>query len=163
MQYFFGPMSQKTSNSSLIDNTPPTFSGVSTATQNTNGSISVSWGGVTEAQSNPVEFNIYIALGSVDATTLFVTSNLVLTAPASSSEIQVYTLADQTTYLRAGQVYTFGVRAKDAVGNLNTNTAIATATSLGVLEEGVVEYVRQLTTITKSLGNISSLLVAEID
>ena len=163
MQYFFGPMTQKTSNSSLVDNTPPTFAGVSSATQNTNGSITVAWGSVTEAQSTPVAFNIYVALGSVDATALFVAGNLVLTAPTSASEIQVYTLADQTTYLKAGQIYTFGVRAKDAVGNINTNTAIATAASLGVLEEGVVEYVRQLTTITKSLSNISSLIIAEVE
>lgn len=162
MQYFFGPITQKTPNSSLADNTPPTFAGVSSATQNTNGSITVAWGSVTETQSTPVEFNIYVALGSVDATALFVTGNLVLTAPASASEIPVYTLADQTTYLKSGQIYTFGVRAKDAVGNLNTNMAIATATSLGVLEEGVVEYVRQLTVITQSLNNAASLIISEV-
>lgn len=163
MQHFFGAITQKTSNSSLVDNTPPTFSGVTSATQNANGSITVAWGSVTEAQSNPVDFNVYVALGSVDAVTLFVTGNLVQIAPSSASATKVYTLADQTTYLKAGQIYTFGVRAKDAVGNINTNTAIMTASSLGVLEEGVAEYVRQITTVTASLKNISTLIVSAVE
>ena len=150
-QKFTKTFSQKLSSAAITDTTPPTFTGVSSATANNNGSITVAWGSVTEAVSLPVEFLVYVALGDVDAATLFVPGNLTKIVPSGATSTKVYTLADQTTYLAAGQTYTFGVRAKDAVGNINQNVAVETAVSTGVLTDGLAEYVTQLT------GDISTL------
>lgn len=161
MQYFYGPVTQKTPNSSLADTTPPTFAGITAATPNNNGSITVEWGSVTESASLPVEYNIYVAEGSVDASALFVTGNLVAVSPVSGR--RVYTLADQSTYLAAGQTYTFGVRAKDAVGNINQNTALETAVSTGVLSDGLAEYVQLLSLETLRVKSAAVMVLAAAD
>ena len=119
---------QKLPSACVVDITPPTFAGVASATPNTDGSISLAWLAATDL-TGPIEYLLYIALGSVSAGTLFQVSNLVTIAPAVLTK-KIFTLADQTTYLVNGQQYTVGVRAKDGVGNINTNVVILTPTAI---------------------------------
>jgi len=156
-QYFAGNFQHFVSNASIVDLTPPSFSGISSATANSNGSITASWATATDA-SSPITYLIYIALGSVSAASLFVPANLVTIAPSLATSTKVYTLADQTTYLLANQIYTLGVRASDVVGNANTNTAIATATSSGVLSDSLSATVSQLVATTARLDGYTSTL-----
>ena len=127
--YFAGPISILLSNACVFNITPPTFSGISSVTPNTDGSITVNWSLASDS-STPVEYLVYIALGSVSAATLFQSSNLVRINPAGTTTTRIFLLGDQSTYLVNGSTYTLGVRAKDAVGNINTNNAILTATAI---------------------------------
>lgn len=132
-QYFDGPFKQVAAQACLVDLTPPTFAGIASVVPKNNGAIQVTWLAATDA-TPPIEYKIYIALGSVSAGTLFNSSNLVTIAPAGSLNKMIFTLADQTTFIIKDQVYTLGVRAEDAVGNVDTNTAILTATALGSVD-----------------------------
>lgn len=127
--YFAGPFSILSPNSCVYDVTPPTFSGVSSLTPNTDGSITVAWALATDA-TPPIDYLIYIALGSVSAATLFQTSNLTRISPSGTTSTRVFLLGDQSTYLVNGSTYTVGVRARDAVGNINTNTVVATTVAI---------------------------------
>ena len=142
-QFFAGKFVHLVSSASITDLSAPSFSGISSATVNPNGSITVGWSTATDS-SSPVRYTAYVALGSVSAAALFAPANSVLIAPSTATSIKVYTLADQTTYLQPSQIYTFGVRVSNAVGNTDTNTAIATATSSGVLSDSLSSTVSQL-------------------
>jgi hypothetical protein len=156
-QYFAGSFQHLTSKASVVDLTPPSFSGITSAVANSNGSITANWSSATDA-SEPVTYSVYIELGSVSAASLFAPTNEVLIAPSTATSIKVYTLADQVTYLQPDQIYTLGVRAKDAVGNVNTNTAIATATSSGVLSDSLSSTVGQLVATQLQLdSNLTTL------
>lgn len=128
-QYFFGNFSARVPNASISDVNPPTFAGIQSVAANTDGSFTVSWLSASDA-TPPIEYNIYVALGSVTALTLFQSSNIVTISPASTVSKRIFTLSDQTTYYVNGQIYTFGVRAKDAVGNQDSNLVIATQTAI---------------------------------
>lgn len=129
LQGFAGISSQLLPNAAISDLTPPTFAGITGATPNTDGSITALWSAASDA-TPPIEYNIYIALGVVSAAALFVPGNLVTISPALTTSKRIFTLADQTTYLVNGQQYTMGVRAKDAVGNIDTNLVIQTPTAI---------------------------------
>lgn len=175
-QYFAGKFSQLVPAACLVDLTPPTFAGISSVGANTDGSLSCGWLSATDA-STPVEYLIYIALGSVSAGALFVSGNLQKIVPSGALSTRVFMLADQTTYLLNGQTYTLGVRAKDALGNVNTNTALltvmavasgnlptvlqATATALAATEVDLVADEAQLVIIIASLA--AQLVVLGVD
>lgn len=125
---YFSTFEQLSSETCIVDSTAPTFAGISAAVPSTSGSIEAQWLVATDV-SNPIEYLIYISIGSVNAATLFQTSNLVSIAPSTATSKKIFTLADQTTYLVNGQQYTMGVRAKDSVGNINTNVALLTPTA----------------------------------
>lgn len=139
-QLFAGLFYHSTPNACVVDLTPPTFTGITSAIAQGNGSIKVNFPAATDA-TTPVRYRVYIALGSVSAAALFVSSNVVSVVEPSGSgpfSTYIYTLSDLTTYLAINQIYTFGVRAVDAVGNMNTNTVIDTEASFGVLPDCLV-------------------------
>lgn len=127
--YFKGKFYSTTPNACVVDITPPVFAGIANATAQTDGSIEVDWLPALDS-TPPIEYVLYIALGSVSAATLFVNGNIVAIAPELSSSFKIYTLSDQSTYLVNGQVYTLGVRAKDGVGNIDSNLTIQTETAI---------------------------------
>ena len=120
-QYFDGNFDQTTSGACVIVNTPPTFSGISSLIANSDGSLTASWSAATGVAVNPVKYNIYIASGVVVPASLFLNSNL-LPMSATTTSARLYVDASQTVLI-AGQTYTVGVRAVDAVGNEDGNTA----------------------------------------
>lgn len=120
---------QSTPTSATVITTPPTFAGITAVTPTVDGAINVAWGSFTSVNL-PVVFQIYVALGSVSAATLFALQPVAI-APNTASNWYVTQLSDQSTYLIKGQVYTFGVRCRDGVNNQNTNLTIMTATAIG--------------------------------
>ena len=124
------PFVQKLANSQVSNSTAPTFSGISGVTPNNDGSFTLSWSAATGAFATPVEYDIYVALGSVSASSLFVSGNMVETSQNNATSANVSTLANLTTYFVNGQVYTFGVRAVSSTSISDTNTTIMTATAI---------------------------------
>jgi len=122
-QYFGQPIIQKLPSASVPDVTAPTFAGITGLAANADGSLTASWSAATDA-TPPIEYRVYLALGSVSAATLFATTPLVGVYALSA---RLYADASNAA-LVAGSVYTVGVRAADALGNLNTNTAVLTQT-----------------------------------
>jgi hypothetical protein len=125
-QAFFGLMSHPTSQACVVDLTPPTFSGVTSATPNSDGSFTVAYSAATDT-ALPVTYEIYILPGVVSAATLFAAS------PCDNPRV-----VSRRTYIDSNgapmvkdQTYTVGVRVRDAANNLNTNTAVITATAIG--------------------------------
>lgn len=130
--YFLGSsIVQKPAPASSPSVTSPIFAGITSKLANTDGSISVSYAAATTVNP-PIEYVIYAALGSVTAGSLFNSANIVEIIPSGILTARIFTLKDQVTYLIKDQIYTFGVRSKDAYGNTDNNTAILTETSLGI-------------------------------
>lgn len=122
-QYFSQPMLQHLPSASLPDVTAPTFAGITGLAANSDGSLSPSWSAATDA-TGPVEYRIYLALGSVSAAVLYATTPLFSVYGLSA---RIYADAANAA-LVAGSLYTVGVRAEDAVGNVNTNVIVLTQT-----------------------------------
>lgn len=157
--YFKGIFYNTTPNACLVDIIPPTFAGIDSTTPNTDGSITVSWLPALDS-TPPIEYVLYIALGSVSAAALFVTGNIVAISPELSSDFKIYTLSDQSTYLVNGQVYTLGVRAKDGVGNIDSNLTIQTETAIasGNMPAIYQTIANNLNQSVNTLNSISSTL-----
>ena len=103
---------------------PPTFAGITSVTPNTDGSITANWAAASAPSGclTPIEYIVYIALGNVNAATLFQNSNICAYVPFGSLTTKVFLLSDFMTYLINGQQYTLGVRAKSATGISENNT-----------------------------------------
>lgn len=114
-QFFSGSMIQSTAQSCIVDITGPTFSGISTLTQNLDGSLQAGWAAATDATS-PINYEVYIQAST--ATGLFS-----LTPQITRSLSYRLFLDASGNPLVPGTTYFVGVRARDGVGNLNTNTA----------------------------------------
>lgn len=130
---YFQRQSQLSSLACVVDLVPPTFAGLTSAVPKNNGAILLSWNLATDT-SNPITYLLYIALGTVNAATLFQTANLVSIAPAGKTSQPIFSLADQTTYIIKDQQYTVGVRARDAAGNIDSNVVLSTVTALGSVD-----------------------------
>ena len=157
-QYFDGLFSHKTANASISDTTPPTFAGITTLTAASNGALAAGWSAATDG-TLPIEYSVYITAGSVAAVTLFSSSNVLASTPALGYKI--FTAADQA-YLTAGSQYSVGVRAKDAVGNVNQNTVVMFVTSSGVLSDSLSASVIQLNVDLTRLENAANLVLASV-
>lgn len=135
----------------LTDLTPPTFAGITSVTPQSNGSLLVQFPQATDT-STPLRYRVYIALGSVDASNLFQSTNIVqVVEPQGVGPYfaKIFTLSDQVTFLAINETYTLGVRAVDAVGITETNTVILTAVSFGVIPD--------------NLNSVYSNIVSEVD
>lgn len=157
--YFRGEFYNTTPNACVIDTIPPVFAGIANATAQTDGSIEVDWLPALDS-TPPIEYVLYIALGSVSAATLFVNGNIVAIAPQLSNSFKIYTLSDNSTYLVNGQVYTLGVRAKDGVGNVDSNLVIQTETAIasGNMPAVYQTIATNLNTSITTLNSISNTL-----
>jgi hypothetical protein len=127
----------------VVDITPPTFAGIQSVSNQSNGSILASWNAATDT-SNPIDYVVYVQHNT--ATGLFNPANVAYTTRNLS--ILIFQLADSTLLL-AGENYYIGVRAKDALNNEETNTVSLQGTSTGVL--------------TNNLSTIANQLVAAIN
>lgn len=140
----------------LTDLTPPTFSGISGLVPQANGSLRAQWATATDL-SLPITYDIYIATGTVLPAALFVASNITMSwRPDGTGPFfrDIYSIPDGT-YLTIDGVYTLGIRARDAVGNENTNLAVLTATSHGVLPDCLTQTAADL---NLAINNVQSIL-----
>lgn len=132
------PSVHLTADACLADITPPTFSGISALSANTDGSLLASWGLATDG-TGPVEYDVFIQEDT--ATALFTSANIVLSTFALSTRI--YTTPD-TLPLAPEVLYFVGVRARDRVGNQETNTVSMSAATAGVSLTALVQAIQTL-------------------
>lgn len=145
-QYFAGPFYQSTPDACVVDLTPPTFTGISALTAQTNGTLLVAWPAATDS-TGPITYDIYIAQGTVLAAALFLPANITMSyRPTGAGPFNryIYQLGSSGAYLVYGQTYTVGVRCRDGVSNENTNVALLTAISNGVLPDNFAQVYSQL-------------------
>lgn len=125
-QYFADRFSFLTSDACTPDVTPPVGGAISSLTNNTDGSLQVGWPTATDP-SVPLRYQVFVQAAT--ATGLFSSGNKVFEGPGNA--FSVYKDAAGVP-ITAGTTYFVGVRAVDAVGNVNTNT-----TSLSIVATGL--------------------------
>lgn len=122
----FSDMQQETPQACLVDLTPPVGGAISGVSLNPDGSIRVQWPAAADV-SGPIRYNVFMKLGT--ATDLFNPANIV--GCIKGLFLDIYRQPDGQP-LQLGETYYFGVRAEDAIGNLNQNT-----TSLSIVATGL--------------------------
>lgn len=148
-QQFMQSMVQKLPSACVLDIVAPTFAGVATVTPQANGSLLVAWLAASDI-SLPLTYEIYCLPGSVSAGVLFSSS------PALASQnLDEYLFRDSADALLLAGTYTVGVRVRDAVGNLDSNTALSVVVSTGVLTDS-------LATIAASLNSTQLALTQDV-
>jgi hypothetical protein len=125
-QYTLEGFYHETAQACLTDLTPPTFAGIAGLSAQPNGSLIASWAAASDA-SQPIVYDVFIQANT--AVNLFAASNRVLSTFSLSQAI--FTLPSGTL-LQDGVTYHVGVRARDAIGNVDANTASQSAVSQGV-------------------------------
>ena len=136
--YFAGNVSLLAPLACTVDSTPPTFSGITGLVANANGSLTASWSAATDA-SPPVEYSVFIQAST--ATGLFATTPIQIVKTLSA-----ILFTDSLGTLINGTTYYVGVRAKDAIGNTETNTVSANAVSQGVPSTSLTNLINGLIT-----------------
>jgi hypothetical protein len=125
-QYFAGNFSQTMPNASITDTTPPAGGAINSIANNNDGSILVGWPAAIDS-TPPIRYQVFIQQAT--ATDLFLSTNRVYEGPGAS--ISIYRDASALPII-SGVTYYAGVRAVDAVGNVNTNTTSLSVTATGI-------------------------------
>jgi hypothetical protein len=158
-QYFDGIFEGKLPNASISDLTPPTFAGIATLTQNADGTLQASWSAATDT-TLPVRYEIYLQAGT--ATGLFSTSNIQKLTNALTARIS--TLVDGVSPLVFGVTYYIGVRAVDAIGNREGNTASLNQTitfaNFNTVAAAVWDQLKSAHTVPDSFGDYLDIKVS---
>jgi len=151
--FFAQKMAIELPNACSLDITPPTFAGIVAATPQANGSLLASWGAGSDL-TLPINYEVYCLPGaSVPAATLFAAVPAIKT-----SNLSEYLFRDRLGALLTAQAYTLGVRARDGVGNLNSNLVTINATATGVLTDSLATIAASLASTQAALAtNVSDL------
>lgn len=109
------PTLQKFNGSCISDLTPPVFAGIASLVNNIDGSLQASWLAATDSH-NPISYEIYVQKNS--ATGLFTLP------PKLSRDLTLEIRKDSlgAALIQNDDIYV-GVRARDALGNLDNNVA----------------------------------------
>lgn len=151
--YYSSSMALVTPDACLVDTTPPTFAGISTLTALATGSLLASWPEASDA-NGPIEYLLYLNKQSEPSSELFDDSNLVQITKNLSAAL--FTDAELDV-LVSGQSYRVGVRAKDAIGNIEYNTVSLIATSSGVPDLSLSEFIKVVKAVmANQASNIES-------
>lgn len=122
--YFGGLFNNKLPVANGTDITPPTFAGIASVANNTDGSIHAAWLAATDP-ATPITYLIYVK--KTTATGLF----SVVPFATTNLFLDLYRDAAGFPFL-AGDVVYIGVRALDGVGNMNTNLVSLNLTATGL-------------------------------
>jgi len=142
-QFFYKKIKHKLSIASITDTTPPTFSGISSLTANANGSFTANATAATDT-SNPIRYEAYVSTTNVG---LFNTANIAVISTA----LPIVIFTDANGDVLENIAYYVGMRAVDAVGNRETNTASIQETSEGVPDNSVINKLDQILAKTNNL------------
>jgi hypothetical protein len=124
-------MQQDTPDACVEDVTPPTFAGIATLTQEQTGALTAGWLAATDLTA-PITYEVYVQAAT--ATGLFALT------PQCTKALSLTIYEDSLGNLLEYQVmYYVGVRARDGVGNIETNVVTLNATSNGVIA-GQIKY-----------------------
>ena len=156
---YFSISSQLLSNTSVSNTTAPTFAGISSLTQNSDGSITAGWSAATGSAASP--FSYYIYLLSATSSGLFNSANLVDITQGTSKQIFVNTAG---RVLQVGQTYFVGVRAVSAVGISDTNVVTLSVTITNINYANLAAAVwDQLKSAHVTAGTFGAALQANVD
>jgi hypothetical protein len=137
-------MSQETPGACIVDTTPPTFAGISSAVAQPNGSLLASWLAASDL-TLPITYEIFIK--PITATDLFLPENMCL----QTRNLSAFIFIDGNANILVNETYFVGVRARDGVGNVETNTVSLSAVSLGVLPDAFSEIANNLINANKAI------------
>lgn len=135
-QFVLDNFVQGTSQACLVDLTSPTFAGLTGLTALANGALRPQWSVATDS-TLPIYYDIYIQ--EATATGLFLAANFVM-AVSGVTQAMVFTLPDGSP-LENGATYHVGVRARDGVGNTDSNLVSSSAVSNGVPDNSVLNAI----------------------
>lgn len=138
----------------ITDFVPPTFAGIATLIALANGALRATWLAATDP-STPIVYDVYIQAGT--ATGLFSLTNRALSTFGLT--IDIFQLLDGTP-LAAGTTYYVGVRARDAIGNLDSNVVSLSGVSLGVLSTTLAAIAN---TLAAAINAVAGGVVGEVD
>lgn len=153
---YFQEMNQSISYGT-VDNSPPTFGGITGLSANANGSLTISWSEATDV-SLTVSYKIYVKAGNT--TGLFTPANLVGAAYALSHIL--YHLEDDSCLVE-GVTYHVGVRAVDTAGNETSNTETMSAVSSGVYTNSIATAINSIVSTNVSLSSAVGTLTTDVD
>lgn len=139
--YAFESFVMSTPDACVVDLVPPTFAGIVSAVPQANGSILASWLAATDAGSGVDGYEVYIHKSSNPAVDLWLSSNLAKITDELSTLI--YNLRGNVA-LETGVEYRIGVRARDNVGNVDSNLVSLLAVSTGVLTSSLATIAAQV-------------------
>lgn len=125
-QLITGRAFQPSSQSCIVDLTPPTFNGVNFLTRGSLGQLKVMWLAASDL-SSPIRYEVYVQ--EEPASNLFNIANIALIT--TNLQADIFTLANGSL-IQSGVKYFIGVRAIDAVGNRDNNTISMSQTSPGI-------------------------------
>jgi hypothetical protein len=117
---------QGTSQSCIVDLTPPTFAGINALAVQSRGQLRATWLAGSDV-TLPIRYEVYVK--AVNSTGLFNSANLV--AITDKLQYDIFILPDGS-FLVNGMDYYVGVKAIDGVGNRDNN-----AVSLNVISTGL--------------------------
>lgn len=117
---------QKPSAVGLTNAIPPTFAGIASLLVQADGGLLASWAAASDADG-PIRYNIYIGLNGAPAS-LFVAGNLLCSVLGTS--FKIFETPDGNPLARNTRYYV-GVRARDAVGNEDSNLVVRDDLSIG--------------------------------
>ena len=125
-QYFAGALSQLVPNACVADIAAPTFAGISTLAANSDGTLTATWLAATDLTA-PIRYDVFISTSNV-AATLFSAASYVRSTRSLTTKIGI----DGTGALLVATTYYVGIRARDGIGNVETNTVMIAAAATGV-------------------------------
>jgi len=140
-QLVFNNIIQNTAQACVVDLTPPVFAGITGLVANADGSLTASWAAATDSNP-PINYEVYIQAGT--ATGLFSSGNLVTSVRTLNATI--FTLANGAP-LQYGVTYFVGVRARDALNNVENNLVSLSEQSLGVANRASIYKVHSVFSI----------------
>lgn len=140
---------QESGQACLADLTPPVFSGIASLLALDNGALRAAWLAATDA-SPPIRYRIFIQ--SDTPTGLFASQNRVSEAELGL-QTDIFHLANGS-YLQADTTYYVGVRAVDAVGNEDSNSASLSEPSSGVPENSVLVLLNKIVEYTEAVDKL---------
>ena len=142
--YAFESFVMDTPDACVLDLTPPVFLGLGTLVPQANGSLFATWLAASDSNS-PIEYLIYVQK--------LTASGLFLLPPAYiRTALDVLIFQDSLgALLQAGEIYFVGVRAKDALGNLETNLVTLNVLSAGVLTNTLAQIANQISNAAEQI------------
>lgn len=120
----FSDMQQETAQACVVDLTPPVGGVIAALSNNPDGSVKASWGAATDLNA-PILYEVYVQ----KATNAGLFATLPFLTRALSLDIYRDSLFQM---LQAGETLFVGVRARDALGNLNANTQTQSIVAAGL-------------------------------
>lgn len=144
---------QKLPAACTLDITPPTFAGVASVTPQDNGSLLVAWLAGSDL-STPISYEIYCLPDVVTAAVLFAANPCLIVRNA----LLGFLFYDSNGIILEEKTYTIGVRARDAVGNIETNLVILTAASSGILQDSLLDTANALLLALQTVPNPNEIV-----